>query len=674
MKKEKAGPKNYGVISFIVFLVLITSVPLGFWKGFDNGFDFVKSSILKAAGGLFIISVSLYLSFRNSRKHFPSFAGFDRTLDPFILFLLLSVALSTIFSTNVQVSLFGNYDSQIGLITYLYFFFIYLLTPAILVDDKKFRQTFLTVETVAFVIALFSLAEQFSINPFDLRPPNFMRPVTPVGHPVFSAGFMTILLPFSAVNVSGKKSLAGRIIVPSIIFSGIIATQTRSAYLALFAQMIVISALFPYVYKTSRPEFRRFKFYSVLFLFFVCLTVLLLIIAFPENQFVKRLISVRFITRLPRWFLWKDSLEMFLHNPLTGTGIGCFSIVFENYASYELRFTEIRAFFSNAHNNFLNTFCTMGITGGLAYLLIIFQVLRTSLKNIFTAKTDTLTKIFFCSMATSFTGYIVFGIADFDDITIMLYVFVLLSLFKIKNTRSANQGSFKSTAGSRKAKLLFCAFLITFSCYGIYLAFFDIYAQKIFSESMEDYSRGNITGYIKDLNSAIEIRPDESKYRYDFAYNLFVYGSELREDSAGNKRTFLQMAKKEVNEAEKNYRSRLECLGLESLIEFELGNKEEGLKLREEIFKTDTTQFPYRTNLAVYYLKHNEDSAALYEINSILNWDIKNTHVMLLKVHYFEKNGLFAQAIRMCRAILEIEPQNKFALQTVKRLTEKNRH
>jgi hypothetical protein len=81
----------------------------------------------------------------------------------------------------------------------------------------------------------------------------------------------------------------------------------------------------------------------------------------------------------------------------------------------------------------------------------------------------------------------------------------------------------------------------------------------------------------------------------------------------------------------------MECLALKSLIELELGNEAEGFNLRDELFKIDTTQFPYRSNLAIYYLNHNNDSAAIYEINSILNWDIKNIRILSLKVYYLER-------------------------------------
>jgi len=669
LKKKKILKYNFQDISFILFIILIILVPLGFWKDFDNGFDLVKLSILKIAGGFFIISCSVYLLIRNSKKSKSSGIKIERTLDPLMLFFLISVILSTVFSFNIYLSFFGNYETQIGLITYLYLFVIYFLLPEIINDEKKFRQTFLAIESVALIAAVFSIVEYFGLNPFNLKPTDFTRPVSTIGHPVFTAGFMVLILPFTVFNISGKKSFLFKILVPLIIFLGIIATQTRSAYAAAAIQIIILSVLYPFVFKPGKLTSKKHIIYSVVFLSLVILITVLFITAFPENAFVKRFLSISSITHLPRWFLWQDSFNMFLHHPVTGTGISAFSNVFENYASYELKYAEIIGFYINAHSNFLNTFCTMGLIGGIAYLLVLLQVLRISFKNILSRDNNTADKYFFFSLIAVIMGYMVYGLADFDDINILLLLFVLISLFKIKYLKVKKRtGNYNDIILGGKTKTVIGSLLILFSLYNIYIAYIDVSAQDIFSNGRKKYNSGDIKSYIDGMNSVIELKPDESYYRYKFAYDILVYSSVIDKNTAETKKAFLERAKDEVTKAEKNYRSRLECLALKSLIELEMGNETEGLKLKDEIFKTDTIQFPYRTNLAVYFLNHNNDSAAIYEINSILNWDIKNTRVMTLKVYWLERKGLIGEAIALCNKILEIEPGNKNAIQTIERL------
>ncbi len=670
---KKAITRRYSIqaAAFYVFLFLLISVPLFFWKGFDNGFDLVKSSVLKIAGGAFVILSSIYLMSDDTKKSNSADIYVDKTLDRLMLFFLISIILSALFSVNVYLSIWGNYETQIGALIYLILFIIYFLLPSVITDEKKFRITFLLIESISLIIALFTIAEYFRMIPLNLKPEDFHRPVSPIGHPVFSAGFMTLLLPFSVLNISGKKSKLLRVVVPLIILAGIIFTQTRSAYAALAVQIIVFAALYPFLRKSGKLNTRKYL-YSSVSLFVVILFIFFFIIVFPENIFVKRFLSISSITHLPRWFLWKDSVEMFSHYPITGTGISTFSIVFENYASYELKYAEIKGIFLNAHSNFLNTFCTMGLIGGIAYTLVLIQIMRVSLKNTVSDRNSPQIKIFFFAFFGSIAGYAVFGIADFDEITILLYLFVLLSLFKIKNMKvSSRDSNIKKFKFSGSRKLAAGLLIIIFSVYSIYSGYIDLYAQNIYSEGLEKYKSENINGYINDVNSVIELKPNESYYRYKFANDLVVYSSGLNKSSIETRKALLERAKEEVTKADKNYHSHMECLALKSLIELELGNEAEGFRLRDELFQKDTTQFPYRTNLAVHYLNHNNDSAAIYEINSILSWDFKNIKILSLKVYYLQRRGIKDEAIETCRKILEIDPNNQYAKNTLQQLEKK---
>lgn len=607
----------------------------------------------------------------NTKKSNSADIYIDKTLDRFMLFFLISIILSALFSVNVYLSIWGNYETQIGALIYLILFIIYFLLPTVIIDEKKFTRTFLLIESVSLIIALFTIIEYFGMIPLNLKPEDFHRPVSPIGHPVFSAGFLTLLLPFSALNISDKKSKLLRVVVPLIILSGIIVTQTRSAYAALAVQIIIFAVLYPFLSKSGKLNSRKYL-YSSVSLLVVILFIFLFIIVFPENIFVKRFLSISSITHLPRWFLWKDSAEMFLHYPVTGTGISAFSNVFENYASYELKYAEIKGLFLNAHSNFLNTFCTMGLIGGIAYTLVLIQLMSVSLKNTISEKNSLQIKIFFFAFFGSIAGYAVFGIADFDEITILFYLFVLLSLFKIKNIKvSGTDINTKKFKISRRWKLASCLLITIFSVYSIYSAFIDLSAQNIFSQGLEKYKSENITGYINDVNSVIELKPNESYYRYKFASDLVVYSSGLNKNSMETRKVLLERANEEITKADKNHRSHMECLALKSLIELELGNEAEGFNLRDELFKIDTTQFPYRSNLAIYYLNHNNDSAAIYEIKSILNWDIKNIRILSLKVYYLERKELKDEAIETCRKILESDPNNQYAKNTLMRLETK---
>lgn len=658
-------------VIFITIIVLLVSVPFVYWKSFFNGFDLIKFSAIKVIGGFFIIEVSIWLIIESRHQNVK--LRLEKTLDPFIFFFLLSALVSVVFSQNPFVSFTGNYETQIGLLIYLYLFVFYFLLPLVINTENKIRITFLFLETSAVIIAFFSIVQYFGMNPFTLRPSGFERPVTPIGYPVFTAGFMVLLFPFSVLNISQKKSLYVKILMPLILAAGIISTQTRATYAALAAEVIVILLLFPFTYRTNKNSAKKYLKYSMGFLLLLIFLVFTAVVFFPDNIFIKRFISIGTITKLPRWFLWRDSFEMFKHYPFKGTGIAMFSRVFEFFSSYELRYANIEGVFINAHNNFINTFCTMGLLGGIAYLILLLQVLHLSGKMVFTSSKDVKTRIFFLASFCFISGYMVYGLADFDDVTILFLLFILLALFKIKFSKSTNNKYiFEKLTLKRPAALAVSIILILFSVYYMYPVYNIILAEKNFSEGLLKYNEGDFKGFLQDMDRAVELNPNESFYRYNFASHINVYSSGLSGKSERLKEQLLEKAKGEVKAAEKNYRSKLECVAMESLIELQLGNVDEGFRLKDELFKADTTRFSYRINLAVYYLNLGKDSSALREVNSVLKWDFKNVNALITKTLYYLRQGNNNEAKKICNYILTINPSNRFARETLKELNEKN--
>ena len=107
---------------------------------------------------------------------------------------------------------------------------------------------------------------------------------------------------------------------------------------------------------------------------------------------------------------------------------------------------------------------------------------------------------------------------------------------------------------------------------------------------------------------------------------------------------------------------------MKSLIELQLGNESEGFRLKDELFKIDTTRFSYRINLAVYYLNHGNDSSAFKEVNSVLNWDFKNVNALITKTLYYLKKKNYDEAEKTCNYILTINPGNRFAKETLREI------
>lgn len=502
----------------------------------------------------------------------------------------------------------------------------------------------------------------FGYNIFDVKPEVSIRPYSNIGHPDFSAGFITFIFPVSLLNITNKKNIIIRIVFPFVMFLGIAVSSTRTTYVAVIAQILLVIFILPVIYKKKDSRLKKHYLYFVSSAVFIFVCILAFTFLFPENGLVRRLLSISGITSQPRWYLWRDSIKMFLDYPLAGTGPGLFSNVFEKYASYQLKFAEIKGYFDNAHNNIINIFCTTGIVGGLSYLLILLYVISASVKIIFTKKFNLNIKIFFLFVLCSFTGYVIYGLADFDDISILFYLYILLSVFRSKylNVKD-NIYSVRNLQFIRKSGYVLFLFIIFFSLYNIYSTVLKITAQNNYSIGMNNYYSGKFNESINYFNNTISMQPEQPQYRFEWGYCLIKYCFDHNELSPDMKRKWLNAAKEEFNEAKNNYPYPSYCLSYLSLIELEEGNEIEADRIKSEIFKIDTFQLAYRINLATYYLKHNKDSSAIKEINFVLNYDIKNTDALFAKVVFLKQAGKYADALDVCRKILEINPDNKVA-------------
>src|SRR5213593_842283 len=111
---------------FYLFLLFVVAVPLAITMYFENPVDLVKSAALRIVGGSFIIVTLLTaIGIYYFKKDSESPIEFDLFFDTPVLLFLITAVLSTIFSINSLVSFFGQYQRQIGLLTFFYMVTIY---------------------------------------------------------------------------------------------------------------------------------------------------------------------------------------------------------------------------------------------------------------------------------------------------------------------------------------------------------------------------------------------------------------------------------------------------------------------------------------------------------------------------------------------------------------------
>jgi len=661
----KQGSTKYSQLNRILYTVIVlltVIIPVSFCTEFINKFDLVKASVFYFTGGIFFILVSIYFIREFNIGSYENQSWSVDLLDFPVLIFLISVAVSSLLSSNQYISYVGTYERQNGLLLYLYLIILYFLINPFFSDKNRIRSILLVMETTALIVSLNLITGYFGYNLFNLTPENSIRTYTIIGHPIFSAGLITLIFPASLLNVSRKKNKILRITYPLVMLFAVISSMTRTAYVALSAETIIVTILLPLVYRLQGTKLSKYYFVWVTAFVFIVIGLATTFYMNPESSIVQRVISITTLEGQPRWYLWRDSIKMFGDYIFMGTGPGLFSRGFENYASYQLKLAEIKGVFDHAHNNFINTFCTIGIFGGAAYIGILLLTIFKSGKAIFKKESESSEKLFYLFVLCTFTGYFIYGLADFDDISIMLYIFILLSVFKSYTSGIEEPvHKFKNMKVLKNTGIVFFVTLIAFSANSMLSAVNKVSAEYYFSQAVKNYDRGDINEFTYYSRKAITMQPEQSDYRYKFANNMLEYISNAEGISVKAKEEWLKIAREEIINAQKNYPYRLSCLSVLSLIELELGNEKESERIKYEMYKTDTCRFVYRINLATYYLNHNRDSEAIKEINVVLNYDIKNTDALSAKAFYLRKEMKYKETAIVCREILSINPDNRFA-------------
>lgn len=663
-------------IPFYFLAGLILLLPLVFSASVDNSYDLVKNAYFKSVSAVFI-----FISLIVLRKRFISSKPYliiNKPIDAGIILFIIAAVLSTIFSINPWVSLYGQYLRQIGLLTYTALFIIYLILSFQLFTKKEIDNILLVMELTAAVVSVYSVLQYFGLDPFNIQLTPFKRPISTLGSSVFAAGLMTLILPFPVIRLLQKKIALWYLFVPVLILFGIIISQTRTVYTALLIQLILFSLLYPHLFKIEKEKFRKIYFTGIIIISSVALVIILSVIIFPHNVFIQRFISIATLAETQRWTLWESTFNIIKKYPLTGSGISTFSRAMEDFITVALKNKEAAAYYDNAHNNFLHIFSTMGITGLAGYLLILYAGISQSFKSFFNNALSQSNRLIFLAFICALAGYMTYGLADFDDLSILSYFFILLALLKlilyssgacevieIKKTKQSAAKNFAS--GIIVLFLFLCA-------YNIYSSYTEIKADRFARIGKQSFSETDIRVFRNYMSEAINARP-YPEYRFTMAYYYYLFAFENSNLKPDEKISILNYAERQIDTAIADHPSSLECKSLTALIKYEAGDTVTAERLKNEVLERDPLLTVFRINLARHYFKTRQETKALEELKIVYKYDPNNVDAYFTSIIYLIKKKEYGYAENCCNAILNLWPGNQAALRylnEIKKLKQKN--
>lgn len=121
------------------------------------------------------------------------------------------------------------------------------------------------------------------------------------------------------------------------------------------------------------------------------------------------------ISGLTRARIWANSVPMFIDNAFLGVGVGNWTVHYARYQSWiqqDVLFLH-NQYHANAHNDYIELFCELGIVGALLFLLAVIGILRMMGALLFSRKLDPGESLVFLALTVSIIGLAVDAVFSF---------------------------------------------------------------------------------------------------------------------------------------------------------------------------------------------------------------------------------------------------------------------
>ena len=373
-------------LSIILFLLPIIILPP---SSFPTSYNIPKIILLYCCG------IVLFFCLLIERKNLK-FDKFDK-----LLFLFISIIfISTIFSINLKTSILGSTNRYEGLLTFICYYLVYYCSRYFL--EKKEKTLKLALITISFT-SILAILQYYNVpfihEIFTTQHTGNSFASSTFGNRNFFASFLCISLPFTmCYYIFYNKKIY--LLVSCISFYALIATLTRSAWLAFF-----VFSMFGIIYLIKHKNLKMFKNAGILLILFI---LLFSIFYFPkkapvETRYTATVEDIKNINdpaknqrigsgRKP---IWDSAFKIIESNPIIGSGPDTFYVELKkNHTAYlfEEIVPLINALPDKAHNEFLQIAATLGIPALIVYLIFLF----ITIKHLFFIKTQSSLILLLC--------------------------------------------------------------------------------------------------------------------------------------------------------------------------------------------------------------------------------------------------------------------------------------
>lgn len=578
----------------LVFLILLSLLPLFFLKKYDYGYHTPKvlafwflTVTFGLVKGLDILkSKSVFLKI--------DFIGIS------LLIYMLVLAVAALLSASPTLSFYSTFERMDGVVAFVFLAIFYLLFS----QEKAGNDTWQKIGIVSVIVAcIISIVAtyQFLEKDFTRAQGTFANPLTLAFYLIFH--FLLLWSFFISVIIGNKKSKivqAAFCGLGLLLFGfGIISTGSRAAFLALFISVFV-SGLYNWIFLKSNR-----KAIGLTYAVFFSLGVLVFSKLIGLNNVVARItnFSMNDDSSFMRVYLWKTIGLFWYEKPFLGWGKEHFVYFFAEY--YQNAFHNSDDWYDRSHNFLLDKLVETGILGLISYLAVI----GTTFWVLFRKKTN-ISHLQKGMILAAIVAFVSFHFTNFEGLISQLILFTLL-IFITQNSESP---TFVIT---KFQKLLGILMLFVFGvlAYQLVLKTFNKYTTWNQIKLQTD----NVT-LVKQYDELLE-NAAIGKYDMLLKYSL-IRGTLMAEGPMASFRPeYYKSVEKHIKNQLQTIPNHPILLSQLGFIQFESGQRLAAIETYKELRRIAPNKHTNIIDLATMYMLDKQYSKALELYNYVLSYD-----------------------------------------------------
>lgn len=392
-------------------LVLLLLTPS--FAGFSD--ELIRSSIASTAALFLVLSMLVFFAFRKE----VLFAYSPISLS--LLLVFFSLLLSTFFSFSIEQSIFGFGMETGTVVSFLVLFIMYLASrlyittkEAVTVLYHVLGGSLLILLTLLFASTFFGSAHMV-FDAFDI------------------AVLSGIVLLLAIVRLECMQPTAYSVFLLAAASAGILSGNDRAIEIALFIALFIIALSKWYVARTS-SEKATLPYFSGVALILVAVSFL-----FPAQPLVQENqgVELRPSWEVTRSIVAETMLDSASH-ALVGTGPNTYLYAWNLYKPEAINATPLwNTNFRNAVGGIPTLFVTLGILGGLAFVLLFGSILYSGFAALRRCVPRNERSVVLMAFAVSVYGLVVFTL-QIQSIATLAVLFVcvgILNTFAARHIR-----------------------------------------------------------------------------------------------------------------------------------------------------------------------------------------------------------------------------------------------